>query len=342
MSTELATTFIDTPQLDELEKKLKTVEEILDDLQVSTLTESELDELDIPPRSPLLGDWFHECDLGYIVAKRGIGKTWLALHMARALAEGSACGPWKAHKAVKVLYIDGEMPLDSMRKRNQSLREQVNDNLVILSHQRLFDKTEKNLTLSDPQVQEAITQLCEKNNISVIFLDNLSTLFTSIRENSADDWRDGVEGWLLNLRRRKIAVVVVAHAGRNGEMRGTSKREDPAFWQIVLDPSEKKENGAQFITRFTKNRGAESDPPPFHWEFKPDSNRVVVTFREADPLDILKELVGLGLTSCSDIAQEMGTSKTTVSRLAAKAKEAGWLEVKGRGYKLKDPEDEVM
>ncbi len=36
--------------------------------------------------------------------------------------------------------------------------------------------------------------------------------------------------WLLDLRRRKIAVVIVHHAGRSGEMRGTSKREDNVFW----------------------------------------------------------------------------------------------------------------
>src|SRR2546429_902507 len=97
----------------------------LDSLKGATLTESELDSLVITRRKPLLGDWFFESDLGFIFAKRGAGKTWLGLHMARALAEGSACGPWKAHEPVKVLYIDGEMPLDEMRKRNQALRSEA-------------------------------------------------------------------------------------------------------------------------------------------------------------------------------------------------------------------------
>jgi hypothetical protein len=49
-----------------------------------------------------------------------------------------------------------------------------------------------------------------------------------MRENEADSW-ELVNNWLLDLRRRKIAVVIIHHAGRSGEMRGTSKREDNVF-----------------------------------------------------------------------------------------------------------------
>jgi hypothetical protein len=33
----------------------------------------------------------------------------------------------------------------------------------------------------------------------------------------------------LELQRAKISVVIIHHAGRSGNMRGTSKREDAAF-----------------------------------------------------------------------------------------------------------------
>ena len=132
----------------------------LESLKGATITESELDSLVVTKRRPLLGDWFFESDLGFIFAKRGAGKTWLGLHMARALAEGSACGPWKGHEKVKVLYIDGEMPLDEMRQRNQALRGEVGDNLSFLSHQVVFDRAERNLCLSEPAFQDAVTRLC--------------------------------------------------------------------------------------------------------------------------------------------------------------------------------------
>ena len=75
-----------------------------------------------------------------------------------------------------------------------------------------------------------------------------------MKENEGDAW-EPVKQWLLTLRRNRISVVLVHHAGRNGEMRGTSKREDDVFWIIRLDEASKDQrNGAQFLSRFTKDR----------------------------------------------------------------------------------------
>ena len=303
-------------------------------LSVAMLTQGELDTFAVVPRRAILGDWLFEADLGFICGKRGGGKTWLGLSMAIAMAEGCACGPWGAHEPVKVLYIDGEMPLDEMRKRIQSLRSAVTEKLLILSHQVVFDKAERNLCLSEPAQQDEITAFCVGQGIKVLILDNQSTLITRVRENSADDWRDMIEGWLLGLRRRGIAVIIINHAGRNGEMRGTSKREDAAFWQIVLDPSEREGEGARFLSRFTKNRNASADPAPLNWHFRPEGARVVVTFTEADPLQILRGWVEDGLTSCTDIAEEMGLSKGRISQLAKAGERAGWLKIEHGKYKI--------
>ena len=35
-----------------------------------------------------------------------------------------------------------------------------------------------------------------------------------------------MQAWLLRLRRQGVAVLLVHHAGRSGNPRGTSKRED--------------------------------------------------------------------------------------------------------------------
>jgi DNA replication protein DnaC len=45
------------------------------------------------------------------VDPRGIGKTWLALAIARALSAGGKLGDWQPHKKVKVLYVDSAQPL---------------------------------------------------------------------------------------------------------------------------------------------------------------------------------------------------------------------------------------
>ncbi len=306
-------------------------------LQSAILAESDFDDLTILKRPYLLGDWFRAGDLGFIFGKRGLGKSWLSLAMARALAEGSSCGPWNAAGATRVLYVDGEMAADDLRSRNHSLRECKGD-ILFLSHQIVFDRTEKSLCLSDSTQQHELTTLCENLGVKVLILDNIGCLFRNVSENDADDWRDVVEGWLLGLRRRGIAVILVAHAGRNTQtMRGTSKREDAAFWILRLDEPTQADHseGARFITRFTKNRNASFDPPPLEWEFAPQGEGVRVSYREADSLVILRQWIEDGLTSCTDIAAEMGLSKGQVSRLAKQAEKAGWLGKKGREYVLK-------
>jgi putative DNA primase/helicase len=303
-------------------------------IESALLTESQLDVLAIPLRRRLLDEWFYEGDLGFVFAPRGVGKTWMGLAMARALADGAELGPWKAGEAVKVLYVDGEMHLGVMRERNQFLRNSAGENLLFLSHQQVFDVAKSNLGLSNRDTQTAITALCVKLGVKVLFLDNLSTLFTGVKENEADGWRDMVEGWLLELRRNHVAVVIIAHAGRNGSMRGTSKREDCAFWQICLDRLDNGGDGASFVSRFTKNRNALQDPPPNKWRFQTIGQRTTVTWEKADPLQLLRAWISDGLTSCSEIAEEMGLTKGAVSKLATKAEREGWLKKEGRDYKI--------
>lgn len=138
---------------------------------------------------------------------------------------------WPANKPRRVLYVDGEMPFDEIRQRDASLTAADTDGLVYLHHEALFHFTGGVLNLAVPTVQEALLELCKKDQFEVLVLDNLSCLFTGINENDADAW-EKVLPWLLALRRQRIAVIFIAHAGRNGLMRGTSRREDAAFWII--------------------------------------------------------------------------------------------------------------
>jgi hypothetical protein len=305
-------------------------------LATSVLSETEFDNLSITKRPSLLGNWFKAGDTGFIYGKRGLGKSWLALLIGRALAEGGKCGPWNAPRGYRVLYVDGEMSVDDLRSRNSARREKQSE-LMFLSHQVVFDRTRRALCLSDSAQQAELTRLCESRKIEVVILDNVACLFRGIEENSADDWRDQIENWLLDLRRRGIAVVIVAHAGRNtATMRGTSKREDAAFWILRLDDvsGADGQDGAKFVTRFVKNRNAPNDPASLEWNIKPDEKRVLVTYRETDNLTLFRQWIEDGLETCGEVAEEMGLSKGQVSKLAKKAEKAGWLKKSGRKYHL--------
>ena len=325
--------------LDSLGKREKSWSTAFDE---SVVTSRELRDLQLTPRQKLLGDWFCEGDLGFIFAFRGVGKTWLALAIAQALSTGSKLGDWQAHAAVKVLYVDGEMPPDLMRDRCQGLQAS-NVNLEFLNHEILFDRTGKTLNITNRDVQQAITRRCIDGATKVLFLDNLSTLASGMKENEADAW-ELVNNWLLDLRRRKIAVVIIHHAGRSGEMRGTSKREDNVFWIIALDDMKKEaddKRGARFVSHFTKpSRNTQHEIPAYEWHFVTEANGdVSISHKQAQTLDVFRSVLESGVTKCDEIADAMRLPRYTISRLAKRAIDAGWLKKSGRGYALVESQE---
>ena len=108
-----------------------------------------------------------------------------------------------------------------------------------------------------------------------------------MKENDADAWEQ-ILPWLLELRRRKIAVLFVVHAGRNGQMRGTSRREDAAAWVIRLDDATdatSARTGARFVSTFTKpSRNTPQNPPPLEWSISTNAStgEATVAYKEAE------------------------------------------------------------
>jgi hypothetical protein len=298
-----------------------------------------LAQLNIPAREPILGAWFRQGDLGFIFSPRGLGKTWLGMHIGRRCSEGGQVADWTVHKPRRVLYVDGEMPLDEIIQRDLALSSCPAGGMFYLQHEALFHLTGHVLNLTSPAVQDALMEYCLSHKIEILFLDNLSCLFSGIKENDADDW-ELVLPWLLRLRRNRIAVVLVAHSGRNGFMRGTSRREDAAFWMLQLTEAKdvgEIQNGAKFVCRFVKNRNAtEEECPPLEWDFVKSKaeTKAHVSWKKLSTHQLFRQLIENGLTRATDIAEEMGFSAGQISKLAKKAIDAGWLEKDGREYKL--------
>jgi hypothetical protein len=308
-------------------------------LAKATCSSSELAQLTVPVREKILGEWFKQGDLGFIFGPRGLGKTWLALLLARRIAEGGSVADWKVHKPRRVLYVDGEMALDAIRERDAALSATPTDGMLYLQHEALFYLTEKVLNLTDPIVQGALLDKCKQDGVEVLILDNLSCLFTGMKENDADAWEQ-VLPWLLSLRRNRIAVIFIAHAGRNGFMRGTSRREDAAFWIIQLSEAKaggEIQNGATFVARFAKNRNAtEATCPPIEWRFVKleEDARAEVKHKTVSTSQLFRQCLEDGLTGATDIAEEMGITKGRVSKMATQAIAGGWLKKDGREYAL--------
>jgi len=330
-------TLLDAPGPDAVAVDLKP--QWLEHLAKAICASAELANLTVPVREPISGEWFKQGDLGFIFGPRGLGKTWLAMFLARKIAEGGSVADWNVHKPRRVLYVDGEMSLDSIRERDTALSTAPTDGMFYLQHEALFHLTGQVLNLTNPIIQAALLEQCLRDKLEVLLLDNLSCLFTGIKENDADAW-EKVLPWLLELRRNRISVIFIAHAGRNGFMRGTSRREDAAFWIIQLAEAKdagEVQNGAQFVARFVKNRNAtEAECPPLEWHFSlpKGETRARVSWKKMSTMQIFRQWIEDGMNSASDIAEEMCISKGQVSKMAKRAIAEGWLKKDGRDYAL--------
>jgi putative DNA primase/helicase len=291
----------------------------------------------LPSRQPIIADWFNEGDYALNFAPRGLGKTWMNLGLAVAICTGTKFGPYASLVDWPVLYLDGEMPFDLMKNRILALHGSFPQKLAFLNHEVLFQQGQKTMNLTGSKIQEAVTAFCLDCGIRVVFVDNLSCLFGGLKENEADAW-EPVKSWLLTMRRHRIAVIVIHHTGRDPKnMRGTSRREDDAFWILRLEePSDViHREGARFVTRFTKCRGAAAEPLAYDWRIEPQpGGRVLVTFKESNSDDVIVAWVRDGVCSATDIADAMGLHKASVSRRAARLIEVGRLEKHGREYAL--------
>lgn len=306
-------------------------------LERCIVTGGELAKMQVEPREFILRPFFKAGDLGIIFAKRGECKTWLSMLCSEAIASGGCAGPWKAEKPASVLYVDGEMPLEETRRRSGLLAGAAgtpSSRVNFLHHEVYFEGTGKTLNLADPDTQATITTLLVALACKVLVLDNLGCLFYGLKENEADSW-EKVLPWLLQLRRLKIAVILVAHAGRNGEVRGTSRREDQAFWCLKLERrgEDASGEGTAFVTMFTKNRNAlDEDCPSLSWSLVEREGVMTVSAKPITGVQLLVSWVEAGLSSASDIAAEMRVSKGQVSKLAKKAVEMGLITNNGGYY----------
>lgn len=268
-----------------------------------------------PPREMLLDPILPKKSISMLFGPRGLGKTFMAMGIALAVASGDSFLGWTAPHPAKVLYIDGEMPASLMQDRvaraikNLARPDLAKENLFILS----ADEIGRSLPdLGSEDGRKLYAPLLEQ--LDLIIIDNLSTLCRTGKENEAEGW-DEMQAWVLTQRIAGRSVLFIHHAGKGGEQRGTSKREDVMDTVIKLSrpPDYGQSQGARFRVEFTKARGIfGKDAEPFEATLKDDqwATSAPVNEREEEVAALHEQ----GL-SVRKIAKQTGMSPTSVHRV---------------------------
>lgn len=273
-------------------------------------TAPELAQLTLPPRRTLLEPWLPEGGLAMIYAARGVGKSHLALAVAKAVASGEDLLGWSAGEPRSVLYVDGEMQAVELRDRMARLPGiPPPEGLQFL----VADLQTCDLPcLASREGQNALFALCESKDL--IVLDNLASLVRRGAENETEGWRP-IQDFLLRLRRSGKTVIVIHHAGKGGDQRGTSAREDvmDTVVKLVQPDDYSPEDGARFEIHFTKNRGFFGSGATA-FEARLDATGWIRTPLKATQEVTLMQAMRAEGKSMEAIGLAVGCDKSTVSR----------------------------
>jgi hypothetical protein len=288
--------------------------------------------MELPPRDTMMAPWLMTQSLNMIYGWRGVGKTYVSLNVCYAVACGGSFLNWKAEKPRRVLLVDGEMPAPALQERLAGIIVSTG----IEPEQGFLSIVTPDLQsgampdLSTREGQQTISDVAERVKAELIVLDNLSCLLRGEgRENDAESWVS-VSEWALFQRQAGRSILFIHHAGKGGQQRGTSKREDLLDTVIALrrPPDYDPADGARFEIHYEKARhlfGTEVDPIEAKLTVDEGGQSTWAWGSvSGSTYDRVISLANEGFTQ-TKIAEKLGIDKSNVSRTWHKAKSEGLL-----------------
>jgi putative DNA primase/helicase len=226
------------------------------------LSAKELLEMEIQEDQAIIPGLMFQPGVMMIFAPSGLGKTWFGLEFSRALVEGDCPfqnANWMISTPKRVLYIDGELILSTLKFRSNALGYPKSNKFFFLSNILNTDDIE----LTSSICQNLILDTVKEKKIDVVVVDNLASLANSTLGNDASCWTV-FSSWLSQLKKLNVSVVLIHHATRKGDSFGTSTKEFGANTIISLEKPDHKNSEVDFSVTFDKARdGNNSQKQPF-------------------------------------------------------------------------------
>jgi len=311
----------------------------LENLHNAVLSEDQLRTMEIEPRRKFLGP-VGEGILLEVYGPRGAGKSLFRDALAICLTRGMDLGPFKSESPASVLIVDGEMTLSTLKERRTlaaNLPAALKP-LDLISNEHMHASTGLAVNLAEENWRMAFLEFIRAtgDRWDVIVFDNLSAFLPGLKENDMDAWAP-INQFLLELRWMGKCVIFVHHAGKSGEQRGTSAREDALDYviKLTLPAGYNPDDGCRFDVTLTKSRslmGPEAVPFQFAIVEDGDGNLTWTTknLRESKK-EIIIALMGNGVSQKA-VVEIVGVNKAYVSRIRAAAIRQGLLTGDGSDF----------
>lgn len=290
-----------------------------------------------PQRKFAIDPWLRTGESALLWAATGVGKTWLTLSLAVAMAGKGRVWQWTAPEARKVLLIDGEMNTQDLQERLNFLirsgavdavdRQGLGDNLIIVSRQNQDPRAEF-YDVTNRDDQERILSYMEQHGVDVVIIDNLTTCADGLTdENDAVAFKT-VMAFLMKMKAAGKTAILVHHANKAGTAaRGSSALE--ATFEVILGlqaPKVAKPGEAAFIATFGKYRAKGNESLGARRWTLSEEGWVVADDDQSVEGRVLEALRSLEFTTQAEIAKALGSSPPTVSRAMRKLVAQGLLK----------------
>ncbi|MEL7638044.1 MAG: AAA family ATPase [Solidesulfovibrio sp.] len=189
-------------------------------------------------RRMILDPIIEEGTITWLFAAEKTGKTWMGLSIAYAVGKGNTIiGKWKTKESFKVLYIDGEMPIDKLNKNIGMIAKGYNE--CEENGQRPFDiisffqNGEDYGTILSNDWQEKHKKSLKK--YALIVLDN----YYSLNENKLDV--KPFIRWMKTMTKYNIAFLVLDHTNEKKDLQGSVIKKRASDLGIYLERMEQNE-----------------------------------------------------------------------------------------------------
>jgi hypothetical protein len=205
----------------------------------------------LPERDYLLGGVLCTTSRWLIFGATGIGKTLFGFEIAGAVASGSPFLDWQGRQTPgRVMYLDGEMPAETVKERMALLAERYGSDLDLWVFSRDVLRDGDMPPLNTPEGEKWLMKEIELIKPDLIAFDAVMSLL--IGQMSEEESWAPMKPIIRQISSRRIAQIWMHHTGHDASKSfGTKTRE----WEMdTVIRLTKEEDGDSLVLDFTKAR----------------------------------------------------------------------------------------